>query len=86
MSRTAFYALDQEHLTRDNWDLADAFVRLRDLSSRDAAAGVARITVADLMLALEGWNLVEDRARYPLHQNAVTRIIDALGTSAGPAQ
>jgi hypothetical protein len=86
VSRTAFYALDQEHLTRENWDLADAFVRLHDLTSRDGAAGVARITVADLMLALEGWNLVEDQDRYPLHQNAVARIIDALGNSAGPAQ
>jgi hypothetical protein len=85
VSRTAFYALDQEHLTRENWDLADAFVRLHDLTSRDGAAGVARITVADLMLALEGWNLVEDQERYPLHQNAVARIIDALGNSAGAA-
>jgi hypothetical protein len=37
------------------------------------------------MLALEGWNLVEDQERYPLHQSAVARIIDALGNSAGAA-
>jgi hypothetical protein len=79
MPRTAFYALDQEHLSRDDWDLADAFARLHELVSRNGAAGVVRVTVADLMLVLDGWETIEDSERFRPHRNAVERIRAALG-------
>jgi hypothetical protein len=78
MTRTAFYALDQERLPRQEWDLADSFARLHEIVASDASDGVVRITVADLMLVLEAWNLVDDPDEYPRHGNAVARIAKAL--------
>jgi hypothetical protein len=79
MTRTAFYALDQERLPKQDWDLADSFARLHELAGCESVDGVARITVADLMLVLEAWDLVENRDEYPRHQNAVNRVVEALG-------
>ena len=79
MASTAFYALDQERLPKEEWDLADSFARLHALTSDEAVGGVARITVADLLLALEGWNLVGDHAQYARQRAAVARIRKALG-------
>jgi hypothetical protein len=78
---TAFYAVDQEKLDPKHWDLADFYAGLHDLVT-DGTEGVARITVADLLLALEGWNHLDDEQRWREHRNAVRRIIDALGDSA----
>jgi hypothetical protein len=78
---TAFYAVDQEKLDRKHWDLADVYADLHDLVT-DGTQGVARITMADLLLALEGWNHLDDEQRWREHRNAVRRITDALGDSA----
>jgi hypothetical protein len=79
VASTAFYALDQERLPKEEWDLADSFARLHALTSDNPVGGVARITVADLLLALEGWNLVGEREQYARHRAAVARIRNALG-------
>jgi hypothetical protein len=79
VARTAFYALDQEHLSRDDWDLADAFARLHAIASTNGGGGVARITVADLMLVLDGWESIGDSERFRRHRSAVARIREALG-------
>ena len=79
MASTAFYALDQERLPKEEWDLADSFARLHALTSGDAGGGVARITVADLMLVLEAWNLLEDHEQHARHRAAVSRIRSVLG-------
>jgi hypothetical protein len=82
MTRTAFYALDQEQLSREDWDLADAFARLHEIASGDGAVGVARITIADLMLVLDGWETIEESERFRAHRSAVARIRQALGPGA----
>jgi hypothetical protein len=78
---TAFYALDQEKLGRKHWDLADFFAGLHDFVT-NGTEGVARITIADLLLALEAWNHLDDEPRWRQHRNAVRRINEALGDSA----
>jgi hypothetical protein len=78
VARTAFYALDQERLLVDDWDLADTFARLHSIAIGDSA-GVARITVADLMLALDMCDRVEESAETRAHRYAITRIRAALG-------
>jgi hypothetical protein len=78
---TAFYALDQEHLDARYWELADTFAEMHALVA-DGKEGVARITVADLMLALEAWNHVDDEPQFRSHRHAVERIVAALGASA----
>jgi len=78
---TAFYALDQERLDRKHWDLADVFAGLHDFVT-NRTEGVARITIADLLLALEARNHLDDEPRWRQHRNAVRRIIEALGDSA----
>ena len=80
MTLTAFYALDQEKLARKQWDLADLFAGLHDFVT-NGTEGVARITIADLLLALDACNDLDDQPRWP-HRNAVRRIIEALGDSA----
>jgi hypothetical protein len=79
MASTAFYALDQERLPKEEWDLADSFARLHALTSSDSVDGVVRITVADLMLVLEAWNLIGDRGQFARHRAAADRILHALG-------
>jgi hypothetical protein len=78
---TAFYALDQEKLDRKHWDLADFFAGLHDFVT-NGTEGVARITIADLLLALEAWNYLDDQPRWRQNRNAVRRIVDALGDSS----
>jgi hypothetical protein len=53
MAGTAFNALDQERLPKEEWDLADSFARLPLLASGHSVDGVVRITAADLWLALD---------------------------------
>ena len=81
MTLTAFYALDQERLDRKHWDLADVFAGLHDFVT-NRTEGVARITIADLLLALDACNHLDDEPRWRQHRNAVRRIIEALGDSA----
>jgi hypothetical protein len=78
---SAFYALDQEKLDRKHWDFADLFGGMHELVAT-GIDGVARITIADLLLALEGWNHLDDAPRWRQHRKAVQRITDALGDSA----
>jgi hypothetical protein len=78
---TAFYALDQEKLDPKHWDLADFFAGLHDFVT-NRTEGVARITIADLLLALEAWNHLDDEPRWRQHRNAVRRIVEALGDAA----
>jgi hypothetical protein len=78
---TAFYALDQEKLDPQHWDMADFFADLHGFAT-NRTEGVARITIADLLLALEAWNHLDDEPRFRPHRNAVRRIIEALGDSA----
>ena len=80
MTLTAFYALDQERLDRKHWDLSDFFAGLHDFVT-NGTEGVARITIADLLLALDACNHLDDQPRWQ-HRNAVRRIIEALGDSA----
>jgi hypothetical protein len=78
---TAFYALDQEKLDPKHWDLADAFAASHDFVA-NGTEGVSRITIADLLLALEAWNHLDDEPRWRQHRNAVRRIVEALGDAA----
>lgn len=84
MTLTAFYALDQEHLPERHWCLADSFAEMHDLAT-SGTDGLSRITVPDLMLALEGWNHVDDGPQFRPHRMAVSRIIGALGATAQAA-
>ncbi|HEV7566723.1 MAG TPA: hypothetical protein VGO31_12270, partial [Microbacteriaceae bacterium] len=81
MTLTAFYALDQEKLDPKHWELADLFAGLHDFVI-SATEGFARITIADLLLALEAWNHLDDEPRWRQHRNAARRIHDALGDAA----
>jgi hypothetical protein len=78
---TAFYAMDQAKLDRKHWDLTDFFTGLHDFVTT-GTEGIARITIADLLLALEAWNNLDDEPRWRQHRNAVRRILAALGDSA----
>jgi hypothetical protein len=81
---TPFYALDQEHLRREYWELADLFAELHALAT-GRTTGLARITVADLLLALDAWNHIEERPELLRHRVAVARIGQALGDASHAA-
>jgi hypothetical protein len=75
---TAFYSIDQEQLDRRYWELADSLASMHDLAA-SGTPGVCRITRADLMLALEAWNYLDDMPQLERHKSALARIIDAVG-------
>jgi hypothetical protein len=79
MSRTVFYALDPTRLTEGQQELADTFAQLHALTSEQPDGPVAKIVIADLMLALEAWNLVGEGERRGPHRAAVARILAAIG-------
>ena len=78
MPLTAFYAIDQTELPRQHWELADCFADLHALTT-GGVPGVARITVADLMLVLEVLSQAESRQELERHRNAVARVREAVG-------
>jgi hypothetical protein len=84
VARTAFYALDQEDLPKDDWDLADTFARLHSIAT-GGSSGVVRVTVADLMLALDMCERVEDSEETRAHRHAIARIRAALGPAGDRA-
>jgi hypothetical protein len=52
MGLTSYYAIDQERLARQHWDLADTYADLHRLA-QSGVPGVLRITVADLRIVLD---------------------------------
>ena len=77
MTRTAFYAIDQEHLDARYWSLADTFAEMHALLP-EAPHGVVRITSADLRLVLDCCALVPDGALMPGHEQAIARLASVL--------
>ncbi len=81
MSRSPFYAIDQEHLPERYWDLADVFADLRSLSA-SVPAGVRRITVADLRVLVDCCSQVPDDDLTGPQRNAIARVRGAIEMSA----
>jgi hypothetical protein len=77
MSRTPFYAIDQEHLPERYWDLADRFAELHQLVHA-VPDGVARITVADIAVVLDLCEQTGGELLRGPHGSAVARLRAAI--------
>jgi hypothetical protein len=77
VSRSVFYALDPARLPVEQMELADTFAELHALSGEPEGL-VVKIAVADLILALEAWQRLDEAQRDGPHAAAVSRIIAAI--------
>jgi hypothetical protein len=77
VSRSSFYALDHARLPVEQQELADTFAELHALAG-EPEGPVVKIVVADLMLALEAWQRLDEGQRDGPHAAAIARIIAAI--------